>query len=132
VKTAFLEACVGESIAALEVAEAAAHATDPAVARALSAIADDEMRHASLGFRFVRWALGALPQEKRAALAAELRRLVEERSTSEQTAVESACEDRALAAHGLLPESVLRAARAKALAEIVGPCTRAALAVATS
>src|SRR5690349_1693027 len=45
IRTAFLEACVGETLAAVEVAEAAARAVDPVVRGALAAIAEDETEH---------------------------------------------------------------------------------------
>src|SRR5207244_1317634 len=63
--TAFAEACVGETTAAIEVAEAARHAGDVVVATLLQGIAEDEMRHAALGFRFVKWALGSLATDRR-------------------------------------------------------------------
>jgi hypothetical protein len=57
VATTVLEGCVGETLAALEAAEALAHASDPAVRSALGRIAEDELRHAALAYRFVRWAI---------------------------------------------------------------------------
>ncbi|MBL9103303.1 MAG: ferritin-like domain-containing protein [Myxococcales bacterium] len=59
------EVCVGETLAALEAREAAARATDPALAHALARIADDERRHAELGWRFARWALTGADVELR-------------------------------------------------------------------
>jgi hypothetical protein len=124
-KTAFLEACVGETIAALEVAEAAERATDPVVVGVLRGIAEDEMRHATLGFRFVKWGLGVLPPARRAALEAELLAAIEERLSSAARVVASTCDDRTLTAHGLLAESAVRAVRVKALEEVAFPCARA-------
>src|SRR5260221_2725836 len=72
VRTAFLEACVGETCAALEAAEAAERATDPVVRSVLRCIASDESRHAELGWRFVRWALETMGTEVRAVLEQEL------------------------------------------------------------
>jgi hypothetical protein len=43
-----LEACIGETLAALEVAEARVQARDPGVIAALDRIADDEVGHALL------------------------------------------------------------------------------------
>ena len=51
------EACVGETLSALEIRESATRAQDPALQRLLARIADDEQRHAELGWRFVQWAL---------------------------------------------------------------------------
>lgn len=52
-----VEACVGETLAALEAREAALSAEDPGVAAVLEQIADDEWRHAELGWRALRWVL---------------------------------------------------------------------------
>lgn len=54
---AFHEGCVGETIAALEAAEAYEHATDPDVRAALHRIRQDELAHATLAWRFVAWAI---------------------------------------------------------------------------
>jgi len=116
------EACIGETVAALEVAEAAAHATDATVSVVLRGIARDEMEHAALGFRFLKWALGTLPGIKRrtversllAALAAELAAPAPASATTE--------EDTALVRHGMLPEAVSRTVRAKALSDVIAPC----------
>ncbi|HWB74460.1 MAG TPA: hypothetical protein VG755_05885, partial [Nannocystaceae bacterium] len=45
------EACIGETLAAVELAEAALHARAPERAALLRTIADDELRHAALGWR---------------------------------------------------------------------------------
>lgn len=52
-----VEGCVGETVAAVEAAEAAAHADDPVVGAVLRRIAEDETRHAELAWRFVDWLL---------------------------------------------------------------------------
>ncbi|MET0791881.1 MAG: ferritin-like domain-containing protein, partial [Polyangiaceae bacterium] len=51
------EGCIGETVAAIEVREAAEHATEPALRALLLEISEDEARHAELAFRFVKWAL---------------------------------------------------------------------------
>ncbi|MBZ5709194.1 ferritin-like domain-containing protein [Nannocystis pusilla] len=62
IAAAIAEACVAETLAGLELVEAAAHAHDPGLRRVLTRIAGDEQRHAELGWRFVQWALqGAGP-----------------------------------------------------------------------
>jgi hypothetical protein len=58
------EGCVGETLAALEAAEAARRAQDPVVRAALEAIAFDEEQHAQLGWSIWGWALGVAPQLK--------------------------------------------------------------------
>ncbi|MCY0993879.1 ferritin-like domain-containing protein [Nannocystis sp. ILAH1] len=60
------EACVGETLSALEAREAAERAEDPGLRRILGRIADDEQRHAELGWRFVRWAREQLGDDARA------------------------------------------------------------------
>ncbi|HEX7670995.1 MAG TPA: hypothetical protein VF395_15475, partial [Polyangiaceae bacterium] len=73
-ETTILEGCIGETVAAVEAAEALAHATDPAVQKALARVTVDETRHAELAWRFVRWALATGDATLRTAAA---RRLVE-------------------------------------------------------
>jgi hypothetical protein len=58
------EACIGETLSALEVGEAAARAVDPGLRRVLGKIAADEQRHAELGWRFVQWALSGASAER--------------------------------------------------------------------
>jgi hypothetical protein len=60
------EACVGETLSALEAREAAERAQDPALRRVLTKIADDEQRHAELGWRVVQWALATADAPTRA------------------------------------------------------------------
>jgi hypothetical protein len=60
-----LEGCIGETVAAIEAAEAAAHAVDPAVAAVLSRIAADETRHAELAWRYLAWALATGDEDLR-------------------------------------------------------------------
>jgi hypothetical protein len=101
VRTAFLEACVGETCAVIEAERARAAATDPVVIALLDRIATDELRHAALGYRFVKWALAVAAPADQAALYATLRRELD-----------------ALA---------LRAARDVSIREIVLPCAQALL-----
>lgn len=61
VRATFVEGCVGETIAALSAKVALAKTKDPAVAKALATIAEDESRHAALAWRFVKWALQQNP-----------------------------------------------------------------------
>jgi hypothetical protein len=55
------EGCLGETLAAFEAAEAAAHCSDAGVRAVLLRIAADERRHAELAWRFVAWALAEDP-----------------------------------------------------------------------
>jgi hypothetical protein len=67
VRSAVIEGCVGEAIAAHLASERLSAATDPEVQRALSRIAEDEARHAALAYRFVAWVLreGGEPARER-------------------------------------------------------------------
>jgi len=66
------DVCVAESLAAMEMAEAAAHAVDPGLREALGVLAADGRRHGELGWRCLRWLLacggGALRREVSLAL----------------------------------------------------------------
>lgn len=115
VVTTVLEGCVGETIAAMEAVEALAHATDPAVRRALSRIAEDELRHAALAYRFVDWAIShfgpQVQEDVRGTFQAALTSQAPEPSGSRL----------AVPSHGLLSPAHRRELRARALRELVAP-----------
>jgi len=126
-RTAVLEGCIGETVAAVEAAEALAHATDPAVVAALSRVAPDEKRHADLAWRFVRWMLEEGPRELRAPAARELLALVESEVTkiaAPEPEVRRE-EQRMLLAHGVLGQAMQRELRRRVLADVIMPCARA-------
>ena len=54
--SAVAEGCVAETFAAVGARVALAECTDPGVIAVLRRVADDELRHAELAFRFVAWA----------------------------------------------------------------------------
>ncbi len=56
-RAAVHEGCIGETIAAAIVSEQARHCTDATVRRALERIAEDELSHSELAWRFVAWAI---------------------------------------------------------------------------
>lgn len=64
-----VEACVGETLAALEARQAALEVEDAALAEVLGTIAEDEWRHAELGWRALGWLLERNPQLRGRALA---------------------------------------------------------------
>jgi hypothetical protein len=126
VHTAILEACIGETMAAVEAEAALGAATDPEVRAVLSRIAADEARHAELGWRFLAWTLSAASGMDRERILRTLFACIEaacEVSTSAHQDAEAP--DAALLAHGLLGASASAAARRLALQEIVLPCARA-------
>jgi len=117
------EGCVGETTAALEAREAAAHACSPQLAALLSGVADDEACHAELAWRFVSWALDQKPQ----AVAAVVRR---ELSLAAQPATPAgaAAGEAVLLAHGIVPERLRGELRKAAFSEVIEPCAAALLA----
>jgi len=122
VRLAFREGCVGETAAALEEREDLDHASDPEVRAALERIAVDELRHAELAWRFVRWALGQ-SGAVRPLLEREAARL-----EAELSAPPSAAADGELVEHGVLSARRLQHLRRAALGEVVLPCARRLLA----
>jgi hypothetical protein len=132
VETAILEGCIGETLAAVEALAAAQYATDDAARSALTRIAEDERRHAELGFRFVRWALEAAD----VATNARLQRLLAESvaravdaeralgSDLRREATSDAGSTRDLLAHGVLTPVLGHRARLQALELVVEPLAR--------
>jgi hypothetical protein len=119
---AFLEGCVGETVATLEASAAGEQATDPEVRRVLGRIAQDEMRHAELAWRFVAWALarGGLALKQRLAL--ELGQL-----EAELLRAPRVLDAAGVPEHGVLSGARQMELRREALAEVVLPCAYALL-----
>jgi hypothetical protein len=113
------EGCVGETVAALEAREAAERARDPALRATLRAIAEDELRHAELAWRFVRWAIARAP-ELAEVLHVEIAHALDEARRPEGEPRPGPFEE-----HGVLSEQTRRAVRDRALREIVAPVARA-------
>lgn len=128
VKFAVTEGCVGETLAALEGAEALTLASDRAVCEVLTKVCDDERRHAELAWRFVRWALDAGGEEAYETAAEALLRALEMGETSDDG--ESDGESLSIA-FGRLPGRFRAELRRRALCEVVGPCAEQVLATAT-
>jgi hypothetical protein len=126
VNRAIVEACIGETLAAVEALEGAHHASDPAVRRALAEIAEDEKRHAELGWRFLRWALERATAEERSRLEALLASAVADARARVHAETDATNDPRArlLLAHGLLTRTLVNRARAAALDELVVPLSR--------
>jgi hypothetical protein len=127
VQTAITEACIGETLAAVEAAEAAEHATDPHVKDALATIARDEARHAELGWKFLRWAFDSADAAMRARITEHLELQVERELARIACAGESAerADAAILLAYGILPSSLRDEVRAAALRELIAPIAEA-------
>jgi hypothetical protein len=123
VKTAILEGCVGETVAAIEAAEALAHARDPAVRAALERVAVDEARHAALAWRFVRWVLETgTPALRRSTEQALSTVVSSELTASNGTSARARPEPARLLAHGAIDRATRQELRRRVLVEIVEPC----------
>jgi hypothetical protein len=123
VHRAIAEACIGETLAAVEAAEAREHASDPEVRAVLGRIAADEARHAELGFRFLRWVLATgtpAAREQLCRLASDLAEQELERSFEgpDDPSPE-------LLAHGVLTGAQRREVRRAAVVELILPVVRA-------
>ncbi len=122
VRLCVLEGCIGESTAAHEAAEAAAQAEDEQLARLLARIADDELDHAALSFRFVKWALNRDP-----SLRPYVKALFDEQLNTRNEKLTSSTKNEQLSLnrHGVLSPEQQRSIRQQALSVIVAPCAEA-------
>jgi hypothetical protein len=120
------EACVGETLAAIEALEALTSASDPAVIDVLERVVRDETAHAELGWRFLKWALAGADRERRELAHSELQRAVDLALAASLPDVGSrrpaACPE--LERHGLCSAARRNEARREALLHIVLPLAR--------
>ncbi|MEM9457544.1 MAG: ferritin-like domain-containing protein [Myxococcota bacterium] len=115
------EACIGETLAAVEARAALAHATCPAVRATLEVIAADELRHAALGWATLRWALDQVD----AALGQRLWQRLADAITRAEAArpVAMVDHDRTwLRAYGVLDPADRRHAHTEAIEQVLRPC----------
>ena len=121
-ESVIVEACVGETIAAIQAAEALRLAQDATVRAVLRGIVDDEWRHAEAGWRFVRWAVAqggpAMAQHAREVFTGAVQR-------RQAPVLPSQPSPALLAAHGCPGDEILHAAEQAALREIIRPCMAA-------
>jgi hypothetical protein len=119
VRSAVIEGCVGETLAAVEAQHACALTQVPPIRSALSAIAREESEHASLAYRFVGWAVrahgAALQATVQSAFDAASRQL---RALDAPAANPAA---RVLEAHGRLCERERHVLRLRALDQLIAP-----------
>jgi hypothetical protein len=124
--TTILEGCIGETVAAIEAAEALEHAKDPAVRGVLSKIAEDEKRHAGLAWQYVRWATSQDARLRVMAAAVFASAATESRPSSRPSVAET---DGDLLKFGVVSEPFRRQIRASVLVNVIAPCARALLAL---
>jgi hypothetical protein len=117
------EGCIGETVAAIEAAEALEHCTDAAARPVLARIAADETRHAELAWRFVAWALDVGP----ASLRERARAAFAEAARADAANATPSSRDRELARHGLIAPSLRPELRRRVLLDVIEPCAQALL-----
>jgi hypothetical protein len=117
------EGCIGETVAAIEAAEALAHCEDEAALPTLARIARDETRHAVLAWQLVAWALDVGP----ASLRREARTAFANAIGMDPAPVAPSALDVELARHGLLTPSSRVELRRRLLRDVIAPCARALL-----
>jgi hypothetical protein len=120
VETTLLEGCIGELVATAEARESASLAKNAFVCHTLFEIADDESRHATLAWRFLRWAIerggDSLLARARDVVSRELQRANE---AAERASVRPTFDDPS--ALGILPEPSRARLRAEVIARVVVP-----------
>ena len=122
------EACVCETLSALEAREAAAHASDPVVQRVWSRIAADEQRHSELGWRTTQWIVRTTPALRPLAHATFTAAVAEATRGAQRDADTPA--DLELRRHGIVDPSLRAALWRRALTELIDPCAQALCAAA--
>ena len=122
------EACVCETLSALEAREAAAIASDPVVQQVWARIAADEQRHAELGWRTLQWILRVDPSLRALARDTFTAAVAEAQRGADLDALHPA--DQGLRRHGLIDPSLRAAIWRRGLAELIDPCADARCAAA--
>jgi hypothetical protein len=122
-RTTIREGCIGETIAAIEAAEALEHARDTVVRAALERITADETRHAELAWHFARWAIDRFGDEARTIARAEFGSARNARTAP----TSSSRNESLLLAAGILPDRLKDAVRSEALTNVIGVCADALL-----
>ena len=130
VATTVREGCIGETLAALEAAEALEHCEDAEARAVLERIATEETRHAQLAWKFVAWALVTGPRELRAQVREVFDAVLGDAALGAVVSAPAAigASDLELSRHGLLSPALRQALRPRVLREVVAPCASALLA----
>ena len=112
--TAVVEGCVGETVAAVEAAEASARASNPVLGALLARIARDETRHAQLAYRVVMWLLEMGGEGVRRAVERGFHAAIERPAVPRGTKPEDA-------SCGALDDELAAEVRAQAVRHIIAP-----------
>jgi hypothetical protein len=119
------EGCIAELVSASLIAAASDAARDPAVKAALTRIAEQELDHAILAWRYLAWALGTGDTRLSARVAAVFNRAAEQVGFGPRTSRPASSD--AMRAHGYLPLDERREIATSAIVEVVLPAARALL-----
>jgi hypothetical protein len=119
------EGCIAESVAALQILSARDAATDPVVKTVLGRIGEQEIDHALLSWRYLRWALDQGDSALHEAVAAVFARAEDHVGLGVTTAL--AGDAKAMREHGCLPIDERRSLALQVLADVVRPSARALL-----
>lgn len=116
------EGCVAETVSALLVAAARDAARDPVVKEALTLIADQELEHALLAWRFLRWAIADGGNAVRQAVQEIFAHA--EAYVGIGAVIDHRGDPKTMRAHGYLPPDERRAIARDALRRVVAPAAR--------
>ena len=119
------EGCIAETISAWHITLAATLARDPSLAASLSRVAEQEVEHAALSWRFLAWALPRASASLRRRIEATL--LAPARFVPRGSTLDPQVPDAEWRAHGILSPSDHLASTQQALRELVVPISRALL-----
>lgn len=111
------EGCIGETLAAVEAAHRLVQTTDPAVARALRRVVEDEGRHAAMAWRALSWLLEVGGEPVREAVEATFSAGLERAEGPEEVG--------GAVRHGLLRRSARQAAFQQAWSDVIQPAWKA-------
>ncbi len=124
VLSTLLEGCIGETVAALEAAEALAHCQHPATRAVLERIAVEESRHAELAWQFVAWALATGPEHLKVRVEQAFDAALASGGGGD---VSPSTFELELLRRGILSAGLRAALRERVLAEVIAPCARSLL-----
>lgn len=120
VSDALSDGCVAETLASLEARHEASLNREPALARALAEIAEDEARHAELAFAVVSWALSVASENEHEQIRGAIQiTLAELADTKETVVIEPVA--------GRLSSDERGALRQRAIALVIAPALGALL-----
>lgn len=115
------DGAIGETMSAYLASEARRHATDPVICDKLDTVIRDELAHAELAWKTLRWALAIGGAPVRQAIMAGF-------SAPLQTHFDEIPRSAALLAHGMLPGEDLQAAAERCYAALIQPVAASLLA----